>query len=553
MSVGRIVEAEHGTLRGVVQVNGRARTAVIIYPTTGEGGEPLHTDRLDTASAKARAAFVSELASRGADEADATALLARLAEEAVAASVPSDAPAAAETLDPEPWPDPVDGAELLGAIAAHVRRYVHVPNESADAASGWGVLTHCVEWLTFAPLLVLASATKRSGKTLLLSLLGSIVRRGRLTSPTSITSAVLFRLNEKIRPVLLLDEAERLQSRHAAPELVELINNGYRKGAKAYRCVESNGTFDVEAFDAFGFRALALIGKPSDTLADRALIIPMERKARAVKVARFHETRVEREGHELARKIRRWTTEAQAELQAAHDVAPRPLWLGDRDCDNWAGLFALASVAGGDWPARMEAAARHLAGARDDDGDVGERLLHDTRATFAALEGPPVIPSGELLQRLNAIETSGWGDVRDGRGLSTHSLAARFKPFGIKPRAARHPDSGAMVRGYWLADFADAFARYPAPDRGGGNTETLETIGAGKSPPSLSETGESGSPGTAISDSAPSGRLLDSEKKEGAPSPAQTVSTVSAFQADPDAAAFSPEVLAHLAATRGHR
>ena len=35
--------------------------------------------------------------------------------------------------DPEPWPDPVDGAALLDALAASFTRYVVLPDGAADA------------------------------------------------------------------------------------------------------------------------------------------------------------------------------------------------------------------------------------------------------------------------------------------------------------------------------------------------------------------------------------------------------------------------------------
>lgn len=461
------VVVESANLRAVATVNGRMRCPVFVYAAdTPE--VPLATDCFNPASAKEREKFLAAIGDiyPGLDiPGEVAPLLERLAVEVAAASVTGtrETTDAEATLDVEPWGESVAGADLLDAVAAHVRRYLYLPSETADAVAAWAVLTHCVDSLMFAPLLVISSASKRCGKTVLLSLLAPVVRRGRLTSANGVTSAVLFRLNEKQRPTLLLDEAEKLRGRHADPELLGMVNVGYRRGAKVYRCADSGGSFDIQEFDAFGFRALALIGTAWDTIADRGIVVPMGRKPRAVPVARFHESAVERAGRDFSRQARRWTTDCRDALRAAIDTAPRPDWLGDRDCDNWGALFAIAAVAGRDWPERIERAARTLAAEREDDGDDGERLVHDIRATFAMVSDPIVIQSGELLQRLNSIETSDWGDARDGRGLSTHALARRLKQFAVKPRLDRHPETAAVVRGYWRADFQSVFERYPAP------------------------------------------------------------------------------------------
>lgn len=473
----KTLSVQSENLRAFADLNGKAKATVsVVYL---ESGILLHADEFNPVVAKAREVFVQCLPEHF--EAEGRGLLMDLAS-LVATERASAEPEKKEpqNLDVEPWGESIEGAMLLDSLSAFVRRYVHLPRETADAIAVWAVLTYCVDWVIFAPLLVLASASKRCGKTLVLALLTPIVRRGRLTSAIGVTPAVLFRLNHRDRPTFLLDEAEKLHARHADPELVGLINVGYRRGAKVQRCADSGGQYDIQDFEAFGFRVLAMIGKPWDTIADRSLIVPMERKPRTVQLERFRESLIEQMGLTFARQARRWVSDVSAELQTAYYEAIRPLWLGDRDCDNWAGLFAIANVAGSDWPQRIEAAARLLAGCREDDGDAGERLVHDTRTIFETLSEPPVIASGELVEKLNAIETSGWGELRDGRGLSTHSLASRFRPFEVKPRAARHPATDAMVRGYWLADLRAVFERYPAPEPAPGTSETVATLQAGE-------------------------------------------------------------------------
>ena len=59
--------------------------------------------------------------------------------------------------EPEPWPQPVDGAELLDRIAAGLRRYVVFDTVAADAVALWCVGTHTFAVFTIFPRLTITS------------------------------------------------------------------------------------------------------------------------------------------------------------------------------------------------------------------------------------------------------------------------------------------------------------------------------------------------------------------------------------------------------------
>lgn len=372
--------------------------------------------------------------------------------------------------DVEPAEHAQYGAVLLDDLSAWYRRYVYFPDDqpAADAVAGWTLATWCVDYVYFAPLLILPSPTKAAGKTTLLDLLSHAVRRGHLTSAFGATGAVVFRLNEAQHPTFLLDEAERLGGRHADRDLVNLLNQGHRRGGKVDRCKQlPTGGFEVESFDAFGFRALALIGKPWDTLLDRGIVVRLERKPRGAHLARFGARTVKAEGQALARRIARWAADCAKAVGETEGDVPRPAWLSDRGCDNWSHIFAVAAVAGGVWPDRLARAAKALQDAVEDDGDRGERVLLDIGRIFEAQNHPAAIVSGELVQALNGLEESNWADERDGRGLSPQRLAALLRPFRIRPRQARVPGSGAVIRGYWSVDIDPVLERYSLPAQSG--------------------------------------------------------------------------------------
>lgn len=82
-------------------------------------------------------------------------------------------------LDPEPWPDAVDGAALLEAIASSLSRHVALPPHAADAIALWVLFAHALDAANIAPILALISPEKRCGKTTTVSLLTKLVPRPR--------------------------------------------------------------------------------------------------------------------------------------------------------------------------------------------------------------------------------------------------------------------------------------------------------------------------------------------------------------------------------------
>ena len=351
----------------------------------------------------------------------------------------------------------MDGAQLLDSVAEWIEARVYLPEGAAHAVALWVVATWFVDVVDYAPLLQLHSATKRSGKTLLLDLIHPLVRRGFKCSGVGITVAALFRFNESERPTLLIDEAEKLSGIDHAHEFIGLLNDGYLRGGKVLRV--SGDNHEVRAFDAFGFRAVAAIGSLWDTIEDRAIRILLTRKPREISLQRINILDAMEEGVELARRACRWAQDSADVVAIAARSAPRPDWMDDRACDCWAPLFAVASVAGAEWPERAEESAKALA-RKGHDGDRGEQMIHDLRHVFAERGNPEVISSSQVVEALNGIETSPWGDYRHREGISTHKLAHLMKPFGVKPSKARPKSDGTSVRGWWLQDLVPLFEGY---------------------------------------------------------------------------------------------
>src|SRR5439155_17978614 len=54
--------------------------------------------------------------------------------------------------DPEPWPEPVDGAALLDDLAQTYRRFVSLPDAGAEALALWIICTYALDRFDVAPI-----------------------------------------------------------------------------------------------------------------------------------------------------------------------------------------------------------------------------------------------------------------------------------------------------------------------------------------------------------------------------------------------------------------
>ena len=353
--------------------------------------------------------------------------------------------------DPEPWGDPVDGAQALDAIASTFARYLALPKHAPLALALWVLHCYAFEAAFTSPFLAITSPEKRCGKTLLLITLGALVPRRLFAS--NITPAVLFRTIEKYRPTLLIDEADTFIRDNE--ELRGVLNSGHtRTTAVTIRAVGDD--HDPRAFSTWCPKSIALIGKLPGTLTDRAIEVRMRRRTAGERVERLRQDRIEAECLALRRQAARWTADHLADLQAADPAMPPGLH--DRAADCWRPLFALADQIGERWPSLAREAALGLS-AQEPEDEASTTLLRDIRATFQEDGNPAVLASSALIERLLALEDRPWGEWSHGRPLSPAKLARMLAGYGIYP--AGNVRIGPKVsKGYRRDAFAEAWERY---------------------------------------------------------------------------------------------
>ena len=362
--------------------------------------------------------------------------------------------------DPEPWPEPVDGAALLSEIADFITRYVSLPAELADTATLWVPVTWLHDSLEISPFLNLTSATKRCGKSLLLEALGEFVYRP-LPVGGRVTSASLFRLIELHAPTLLLDEADTYL--RDDDELRGVVNGSQRRSsAYVLRCVGED--YEPRRFVTWCPKAIAGIGELPDTVLDRSIVLRLERRPPNVSLASWRD-RDKATVADMRRKLARWIADNKANIVARLSAVEFPSGLHDRARDAWEALLAIANAAAGEeWAGpggrARRACERVMASTAGEDTGTREMLLAELRTIFEAEGWPAALGSKAILGKLTAMEGRPWGEWSPGKSLSAHGLSKLLKPFEIRPRKVRISGEDSTVQGYSLADLHSVWGGY---------------------------------------------------------------------------------------------
>ena len=391
-----------------------------------------------------------------------------------------------ELYKPEPWSEPVDGAELLDAIVAEVRRYVVLDPAGTDAVVLWVLADHEFDQFSIFPRLFISAPEWGCGKTTLLDEIGFLVPSK--LSADNITAAALFRTIEAERPTLLLDEADTYL--RDSEDMRGVVDSGHRRDGGVIRTV--GDAHEPRRFSTWAPMVLAAIGRLPGTVEDRSIKITMRRRRPDEPVVSL---RLDRPSgfEKLARMAARWARDHASELRAADPAMPASIY--NRVADNWRPLFAVADIAGGDWPERARKAALRLSLDGEDSISAGVLLLGDLRGLFDR-EPSGVLFTRDILTALHADETRPWPEWKNGKPITDRQLAALLKPYNIKPKTVRRGDQ--TDKGYRLEWFEDAFARY-LPSLSVTASQANDSVGIGL----LRSVTTSNSPTPSVTDTGP--------------------------------------------------
>jgi hypothetical protein len=338
--------------------------------------------------------------------------------------------------------------ELLIEIKHRLQRHVVMDSEQALTVALWTMFAWMHDAAVHSPILLVSSPEAECGKTTLLGLVSLLVPRGLMITDAS--AAVVYRMIAAWNPTLIVDEAD--QTFRDNPELRQIINSGWTRGAGVPRCHPE--THDPEFFETFGPKAIGLKGlNVPDTTLGRSIVIELSRKLPTDRVGDFDHT--DDPGlAKLRAQIARW---ARDNKECIRTTVPRmPDGFFNRVRANWKLIMAIAEHCGYGVQAR-EAAVK--LSRRSDEASLGVELLRDIRETFERLRLDR-ITSEQLVNELGNCPDRPWCEMdRTGKPITQLQLARMLKGFGVRPRKVRF--DALTFQGYMLEWFEKAFRYIP--------------------------------------------------------------------------------------------
>jgi len=422
-------------------------------------------DNRDTATI-ARLAALPVLEYDRVRESEASALGVRVAtlDREVAKARQSEAPhevAAGRGVtfyEPEPWPDPVSGVEVLDQALALLLRHMVMRPEDAAAVALWCAHVYLFAGFSHSPRLLITAPDAECGKTMLLfHMVGNLVTRPQ---PVELMKAApFFRLAELHKPTFLIDEMDVFIDEDS--ELLAAVNNGWEPHGCVLRCIgDDNEVRQFGTHTPVAMAGIDLIKKLPGTTVSRSVVVTLERAADdEITEANIYDARTHRAPlREIGRKLARWTADHAATIAAADPIMP--VGVRNRLADKWRPLLAIADAAGGRWPAL----ARSALAAQIDEREPSKALLLLADIREILRPGEQVIPTANLIERLCAIEESPWKDYNykerddERRRITSRQLATLLKRYQI---ASGNVHIGGLVpKGYRVEHLTAACNRY---------------------------------------------------------------------------------------------
>jgi hypothetical protein len=330
------------------------------------------------------------------------------------------------------------------------------PNDQ-DLLALWIFHTYLCEETYTTPRLLIDSPFPGSGKTTLLEHLNKLCFRPVPMASVSSASLLVRLLKDGVR-TLLIDEADRsLDPRDPkTKDLIAILNSGYKRGAtRPVNTPQKGGGWDQVEMSTYA--PVAMAGNnpklPDDTRT-RCITIRLL-PAREEQIEPSDWEYLDEDAEALADKIAA-ITETHRE-QVKQTRAELPDGTINRLAERWRPLKRIASVAGGEWPNKVDAlilkdieAERVLAENGDAQVSTNVHLARDLKVIFDGT--PDRLPTSQIVKVLIALNPEQWSSQSYyGKDLTAQRLG-RLLVSGYGINSLRLNEN---TRGYSPTQFAE--------------------------------------------------------------------------------------------------
>jgi len=357
---------------------------------------------------------------------------------------------------------PAPGADLLDAVRGWYERFIVADAEDLDILALWTVHTHLAAECYSTPRLQLDSAMPGSGKTTVCEHLTRLARNATHFASLSST-ALLVRILQEGIATLLIDEVDRTldSGKDGVKDLIAVLNSGYKIGATRPVLVPAKGgEWRVEKMPTFA--PVVLSGNsphlPDDTRSRCIRILLMPDLDGRAKDSDWEE--IEPDAKALQDRIAAWADPVREQV-ATVQVQLQPDCTG-RAREKWRPLKRIATVAGGDWPAKCDKLIGR--GLAEDEADRQDSLhsmppamllMHDLRQVWPDSPLETFLGSKELVNRLISYNRENWSQFSHYGKRLTETRLGKMISQVAKVHSQRDDRRGP--RGYYRVDMERAW------------------------------------------------------------------------------------------------
>lgn len=348
--------------------------------------------------------------------------------------------------DVVPYADSITNDEIYQALYELIDCHIVIDEPLKVAFVLWVLFTYLVDDCDIAPIAWITAPEKSCGKSTLLGLFERVVNRPyTMTDPSQ---AVLYRIMDKYKPCLLIDEIDTgLKDKQA---IAAILNAGYSRHACKIPKTNMDKGGTIESFNAFGAKVLCGIGGLTGTIASRSIKFELKRKGNGDKVSRFNKRTLPHAKTDLIRqKCKRWAVDNR---QTIIDQEIELLPISDRAYDNWYILLQIAHALGKYQTAKQACLSINQV---KDELSINEQLLFDIREVWNGEK----MSMKFLLEKLTADEANAWATINNGQEMTAHQLGKRLRQFGIEAKPI-NIGGNLRAKGYEKGQFLKVWERY---------------------------------------------------------------------------------------------
>lgn len=354
-----------------------------------------------------------------------------------------------------------ESLSLLAEIDDSLKQFMHMPSEHCfTVCSLWVAHTHLRDHNhrflpQRTPRLYFGSKEAGAGKTLAMELVTMMSHAGVIhVNPTQFALVTSINIEHGTNGI---DEIDRFFGTRgtAKADITTVILAGYKKGAFVTR--QRND--DLEKQNVHGPMVLAgknlnrfLTSDAFETLRTRSIAVPLARKPNGTEVDKYNSELHEPRLRSLSHRLQRWGLRNGQEIVRI-DVTDQIdlIGLDNRDEEIWSILFRIAEYVGGNWPQRIESAARALVlGEWEQDSAPVQSPAEELReAALLAFGDDEFLPTRILISRILEDAPSNVWYKREWRNpMAAAKGFARTMGNVFAIEASREYVDGKQERGY---------------------------------------------------------------------------------------------------------